>query len=247
MSDGYSITLDLNDPDTQNFLIGKSLRVYKGVQTGATGLPVVWFSQNSFGNTVTLAWQEQYAGYVADGGTPRPGITINDMSSKSMNLGQELTAANSGTVTVTNTGLAGAITVTNSGNRDWMCGMGQMVNGAFNPFCAFDLGGEGESVIMEPYEKVVLVFESTRQIDTGTVVAEALSASLSIELDGSNPSRSVVFRKADGWSGNTEGWATQNKHDLDLAAALIVPGSSAAQADLRARTAAIRSRSRHRR
>ena len=244
MSDGYSIIVDLDDADTQAFLIGKSLRVYKGVQTGATGLPVVWFSQNDFGNGVTLAWQEQYAGFVADGGTPVDGVRIKDISSAPMDLGEELTAGNTGTVIVSRTGLAGAITVTSAGTRDWMGGMGQMLNGVLNPFCAFDVGGGGNSVIMEPYEKVLLVFESTAQVDTGTVVAEAISASLTVELDGDNPSRTVTYRKNTGWTGNIETWATQNEHHLDLARALIVPGSAAAQEDLRSRAAAHRRRSR---
>jgi hypothetical protein len=225
MAESYSITIDLNDPNTLQFLKGKSLRVYKSVRTGATGLPVVWFSQSVFGHTVSLGWTEQYAGYVSDLGNPVAGMTIKDVSSEPMDLGQVLTAQDDGDVDVSNKGVKGAITVKNLGSRDWMCGMGQEVNGELAPICAFDLGGQGEQVIMEPYEKVLLVFESSAQMNTGTVIAEAISASLTVELDGQNTSRTVVFRKSTGWTTNTAGWATQNDSDLTLADALIVPNA----------------------
>jgi hypothetical protein len=219
----YSITIDLNDGDTLDFLSGRSLRVYKSVGSGATGLPVVWFSQNAFSDFVTFSWTEQYAGFVTDGGTPTDGISVKDVSPQALDLGQKLIALDTGKVMPSNSGVPGAITVKNNGERDWMCGMGQEVKGQMSPICAFDLGGQGEQVIMEPYEKLLLVFESTNQVDTGTVVATALSASLTVELDGSNLERTVVFRKSTGWSTNTEFWAKQNDDDLDLATALIVP------------------------
>jgi hypothetical protein len=221
----YSITIDLNDGDTLDFLHGKSLRVYKSVGSGATGLPVVWFSQNAFSDFVTFSWTEQYAGFVTDGGTPTDGITVKDVSLEPLELGQKLIALDTGKVMPSNSGLPGTITVKNSGTRPWLCGMGQEVKGKLSPVCAFDLGGQGENVIMEPYEKVLLVFESTKEMDTGTVVARALSASLTVELDGSNLERTVVFRKSTGWSTNDEVWAKQNDDELDLVDALIVPGA----------------------
>lgn len=223
MPDTYTVTIDLHDPATLSFLQGKSLRVYKSTKSGSTGLPVVWFSQNDFAGSVTFAWSEQYAGFVRDGGNPTPGLNISDISAQEMDLGQVLTASNDGEVAITDDGVQGTITVSNSGDRDWMCGMGQMVQGQLSPICAFDLGGEGENVIMEPYEKVLLVFESTAQVDTGTVIAEAESPSLTIELDGSNRNRTVIFRKDSGWTKNQEGWATKNPRNLNLAKALIVP------------------------
>jgi len=223
----YSVTIDLKDSDTLNFLAGKSLRVYKSVGTGATGLPVVWFSLNEFADSVAFSWTETYGGFVREGGTPVPGINVLDVSSQPMGLGDQLSANDQGEVTVTHDGVNGAITIHNTGERDWMCGMGQIVQGALSPICAFDLGGEGESVVMMPYEKVLLVFESSAQIDTGTVVATAISASCTIELDGSNLDRAVVFRKSTGWTTNTQGWVTLNDGDLDLAQALIVPTAAA--------------------
>ncbi|MGZ8284332.1 MAG: hypothetical protein ACXW27_07435 [Allosphingosinicella sp.] len=221
----YEITLDLDDGDTLSFLHDKSLRVFKSVNSDSAGLPVVWFSQNELSRTVKFSWAEQYAGYVKDGGTPVAGVDVSDVSASPMELGEMLVALADGDVSVARAGESGAITVKNNSVRDWMCGMGQEVNGKMSPICAFDLGGEGEKVIMKPFEKVLLVFETTSEIDTGTVVARALSASISIELDGSNLERKVVFRKSTGWTTNTETWATINDDDLDLASALIVPGS----------------------
>jgi hypothetical protein len=221
----YEITLDLDDGDTLHFLQDKSLRVFKSVNSASAGLPVVWFSQNELSRKVKFSWAEQYAGYVKDGGTPVDGVDVSDVSASPMELGEMLVALHDGDVAVARGGATGAITVKNNDTRRWMCGMGQEVNGQMSPICAFELGGEGEKVIMKPYEKVLLVFETTSEIDTGTVVARALSASISIELDGSNLARTVTFREDTGWTTNKETWATINDDDLDLAQALIVPGS----------------------
>jgi hypothetical protein len=225
----YSVTIDLNDSDTLAFLAQRSLRVYKSVGSGATGLPVVWFSENQFSKSLSFSWTENYGGFVRDGGTPTPGVSIKNFSPTSMELGQKGTADQLGNLVASRDGVAGAITIFNKSSRDWMCGMGQEVNGTLSPICAFDLGGMGESVVMMPYEKVLLVFETTNQIDTGTVVARAISASCTIELDGNNQTRTVVFRKSTGWTTNTETWATLNDNDLDLAEALIVPNSQVAR------------------
>jgi len=230
--DKYSVTIDLNDSDTLTFLRGKNLRVYKSVGSDSSGLPVVWFSQNQLSQSVTFSWTETYGGFVTDGGTPTQGISVKDVSEHSMTLGQIIKASNDGNVSLSNGGVEGAITVQNTDTRDWMCGMGQEVNGTFSPICAFDLGGKDESVIMMPYEKVLLVFESSKQIDTGTVIAEAISASCTIELDGKNRDRIVSFRKSTGWTTNTDVWVTLNSNDLDLATTLIV--SNSAKADVKA-------------
>jgi len=151
--DKYSVTIDLNDSDTLTFLRGKNLRVYKSVGSDSSGLPVVWFSQNQLSQSVTFSWTETYGGFVTDGGTPTQGISVKDVSEHSMTLGQIIKASNDGNVSLSNGGVEGAITVQNTDTRDWMCGMGQEVNGTFSPICAFDLGGKDESVIMMPYEK----------------------------------------------------------------------------------------------
>lgn len=221
----YSIEVDLNDPATLQFLKGKSLFVFKGVKSDGEGLPTVWVEISDFADSAKITWSENYAGYVSSGGMPAPGVALKDLSFEPMNLGQLLTAQNSGQVVVDNTGRAGGIVVKNSGTRDWTCGMGQTVNGQFAPLCAFDLGGIGEKILMEPYEKVLLVVESSAQMDVGTVVAEAISASCTVFLDGTNTSRKIVFRKDTGWTSNTEGWVSINDDNLQLAPVLIMPNA----------------------
>ena len=158
----YSVTIDLADAATLAFLSDKSLRVYKSVGTNSAGLPVVWFSEDQFSNSLTFSWTEDYGGFVRDGGAPVPGVNVSNVSSDTMDLGERLSATDSGTVSVDRKGVAGAITVHNTGARDWMCGMGQIVQNRLSPICAFDLGGMGESVSMMPYEKILMVFESSR-------------------------------------------------------------------------------------
>jgi hypothetical protein len=244
MPANYTITVDVDDPDTLAFLESKSLRVYKGVGTGGRGLPVVWFSQTGFDGTISFSWNEQYAGFILTGGMPTPGVRINDplltlppglartaqddpvitvQAALPMELGHTFVAQDNSNPSVVATGVPGALAIANSGTQDWMCGMGQEVNGGISALCAFDLGGEGEQVVMIPQEKVLLVFESSTAVDTGMALAEAINASLMVELDVQDSSRTVVFRKDTGWSTNQQAWATQVPIDTDLASVLFVP------------------------
>lgn len=96
--------------------------------------------------------------------------------------------------------------------------MGQIVNGQMSPVCAFDLGGAGEMVAMQLYEKVLLVFQAASETDTGTVVAEAMNGSLTVALDRANPERTVMFRKLEGWIVDPGyGWAVKNPPEFNLA------------------------------
>lgn len=225
MATTYSIEIDLHDKDTLEFLHGKSLFAFKGVKTDGQGLPTVWVEISSFANSTKFSWSESYGAYVQDGGTPAAGVRLVDLSINPLNLGQRLVASDDGQVDTDNKGRGGAILVQNGGKRDWTCGMGQMVNNKLAPICAFDLGGVGEKILMMPYEKVVLVIGSSSQMDVGTVVATALSASITIELDGNDPTRTVIFRKDTGWTTNQEGWVTINDDNLDLAPVLVVPNT----------------------
>lgn len=115
----YTVTIDLDDQDTLNFLIGKSLRVYKGVKTDAKGVPVVWFSQNLFAKSLTFSWTENYGGFVRDGGVPAVGVNISDVTTDAMDLGDKMMVTDAGTSAVDRKGVGGAITISNSGSRDW--------------------------------------------------------------------------------------------------------------------------------
>jgi len=221
MSDQFVIHVNLDD-DTKTKLggSGQSLRAYKGVKTGvANGLSPVWFMTNDFGDVVDVKWQEQYCGYV-NSIDLKPGAVVDAHSVKPMTLGQLLTTDDFGVATVDNNGQAGDITIHNKGHKEWTCGMGQKVGGVMSPSCSFKLFGTGYTLLMMPYEEVLLVFESG-QIDTGTLVEETISSSIVITLTGDARERTVSFNIDNGWDAQQASWATIYTNSIKIADKLI--------------------------
>lgn len=234
MSNNYAIQVNL-DNNTLNALLqsGQSLCAYKGVYTSIQGgLCPLWFSTNNLSAQVKLSWEEQYIGYV-DSVQLAPGVVIDASNNQSMSLGDLLTVTNAGVATVTTSGGSpGDIDIQNGGNKPWTCGMGQKVNGVATPSCAFNLYGSGYSVLMMPYESVLLVFESG-QTTTGTVVEETISSSIVITLTGDDvgQTKTVSFDINNGWSANGASWAQISQSSISIAGALILSDPSVSARD----------------
>jgi hypothetical protein len=222
MSDNYSIQISLDDDTLQKLnQTGQSLRAYKGVKASIEGgLCPVWFTTANFAPTVNVKWTEQYGGYV-DGQEFKPGIVIDAENSENMDLGDLMTVQDDGTAVVTANGSQGDISIKNAGKKEWICGMGQVVNNTLSPVCAFPLFGQ-YTVLMMPYEQVLLVFESG-QTDTGTVVEETISSSIVLTLTGEDEgqTKDISFNIDNGWDAKGANWAKINTGTLNLAATLI--------------------------
>ena len=222
MSDNYSIQISLDD-DTLKKLkqTGQSLRAFKGVKASIEGgLCPVWFTTTNLSQTVDVEWPEQYGGYI-DNQEFKPDIVIDADNKENMDLGDLLTVQDDGTALVTNNGKSGDITIKNGGKKEWICGMGQVVNGSMSPLCAFPLFGNF-NVLMMPYERVLLVFESG-QTDTGTVVEESVSSSIVLTLTGADVGKpkNISFNIDNGWDAQGANWATISTDTINLADALI--------------------------
>ncbi|HVW14154.1 MAG TPA: hypothetical protein VHB54_10035 [Mucilaginibacter sp.] len=226
MANTYTVTVTLDDYTLGKLKAGGySLQVFKGVKGNPnTGQPTLWFAVTEFSSSVKLTWTEQYGGYV-DNQTLANGVVVDISSAKPMDLGNLMTLNADGSTTVTANGQAGQIDIVSLQNDEWLCGMTQSLNGnAPTAICAFPLyGNQGD--LMEPYETVVLMFDSA-QVATGTVVEEAVSASVSILLSGSSPTATVAYDMNTSWANtNNDPYVTINPMNLALAPVLIVPRS----------------------
>jgi hypothetical protein len=223
MATTYQISINLNDETLSALKEGSwQLQAFKGVKSTSTQLyPTVWFNVTDFSTNVVLSWQEQYGGYV-NNQTLSHGITVDVSSQQPMNFGDLMTLNTDGSTQVSTRGLSGAVSIYNTIDKLWHCGVTQSMNGEEpTPICAFPLYGNTTN-IMAPYEKVILVF-AQNPIDTGTVVKEAISASLSITLSGTTPGISVSFDINKSWDTKGQTNATVNLNPINLAEHLVIP------------------------
>lgn len=218
----YTVTINLAD-NTQAQLNSQGYLLYgfKAVQTSQRGgVPVVWFAFNSattpFQMTATIEWSEQYQGYITDAAAITNG-QITAESEWDMSLGQVVDVT---TGDVTDGGNPVALSLLNPGSIPFTCGISQMQGNTSTPMCAFPLNGNHQDVIA-PIEKILLMF-STDVHNTGTVVEQAYSQGVLIDLTSAN-TRAVNYDINKGWStpGGQQGWAQTFPPNADLVPMLI--------------------------
>ncbi len=224
MADKYQITIALDDETLKDLKITRDhLHGYKGVKSSiGGGKSTVWFTTNDFSKEVKIEWTEEYSGYVEDIKELKGGVSIDSSNTKSMDLGDKLTVNDDGTTSLSTDGQEGDITIFNSGERQWVCGIAQKVNvNNEKPsiMCAFNLFGH-HSDLMMPYEEILLMFES-EQKDTGTVVEESVSEAIIITLTGDERIREVSYHINKGWDAKHAKWAKIEKNTFKLADKLI--------------------------
>jgi hypothetical protein len=222
MATTYQVTISLDDTTLKALKAGWQLQAFKGVKGSQTGRPVVWYSVDEFSNKVTLSWNEQYGAYVSNQKLINA-VTVDISSQKDLDLGTKMVLDTDGSTSLTTIGAkTGSVVVQSQKDTEWICGMTQSVNGQEpTATCAFPLYGHTLDIMM-PYESVVLLFASS-QVDTGTVVEEALSSSVTITLSGGQPNINLIFDMNTGWNTSGNPYAKVNPNPIDLAAELIIP------------------------
>jgi len=212
------------DQDTANYLFNQkySLYAFKAVQTAVGGgKPTVWFQTMKYSTKTNISWQVQYQAYTSSSEI-KPGVTIDASFTVNINLGQLLTVDNgTGTGTVTSAGSPGTISIWNTTNVDFTCGIAQSANGADGqPMCAFPLIGQDKDVIA-PIEKVLLMF-ATQTVNTGTVIEKAYGPGVLIDLTGAPANtREVTYKKSYGWDWGGYAWGSSTEPNQDLVPLLI--------------------------
>jgi len=204
---------------------GYQLYGFKGADaTGGAGVPVVWFSTETFSNTNQLQWTEQYGVYTSLTTNLAPGVQITASSSQPINLGQQATVGPNGVVSVNNSGTAGIIEVLNDTSAPFTCGVSveNPITNASTAICAFPLFGQGLDTFI-PIELVFLTF-ATQPVNTGTVIEQAFAPGILINMTGQTAPVQLSFNMNTGWTG--PGFTTNYGPTTSLTALLINPGDA---------------------
>lgn len=226
----YTVTLSL-PPATMAALTGSGFVLYALRATRSSdlaGRPLVWRSQDDYAPTTVISWLDGYTAYTS--GSPIVvGQPVLAGFSIAVTLGQVLQVIKGGGGTVRAGGPAGTVSLSNTTNSAFTCGVGGGAAGDQQPvFCAFPLYGLNLQVL-SPLQVVLLMF-STQQLAPGTVFAgmptgeddslDASTPSLLVDLSGQS-SRSVGYDIDAGWSWDGGSWAQQLPAGTDLVPYLI--------------------------
>ena len=228
----YQVTITMT-PETVTKLDNGNYTLYgfTAVQSSDdAGRPLVWFKRDTYSTSTIVGWQAQYQAYTSHNPIIAnrqivPGFSIN------INRGQTLKVVAGGTGTVVSEGPSTAISIYNTTQSEFTCGISEVVGGTDQPLCAFPLYGSQMDYIT-PLQKLLLMF-STNQIKTGTVInymygynyLTTQSPGIFIDLASANE-RAVNFHINEGWSWGGSVWAIQIPPNADLVPLLIEDGDS---------------------
>ena len=231
----YSVAVAMNQNTVDMLSQGAfNLYAFKAVQGAGNGAPTVWFKSTNFSLETDVQWQVAYQAYTSKTQIV-PNGQIKASAPYDIDLKQTLNVTSTtGTGAVdTSTGTTGAISIFNQTTTQFTCGISQQqADGTFGPMCAFPLYGNNLDVIA-PIEKVLLMF-STNPVNTGTVVYQAYSQGLMIDLTGATE-RKVSYDINNGWSWpGSASWGKVYPANSNLVPLLIQSSPTLEQARLTA-------------
>ena len=213
MSNEVSIAMNT---DTLAALSNSGFSLYGFKATGNSNLagrPLIWLRMINYAATTIVNWTNQYEAYISNSPiVSNTGVIVG--TSAGITPGETLQVGAGGSVAVLREGPPTSISIYNSTEQPFTCGLSQNQTGTFTPFCAFSLNGNTVDVIT-PLEKVLFMF-STASVPTGTVIDQAFSyagpgaytAGILIDVNEDEP-RSVSFDINEGWSWGAFNWGQQ--------------------------------------
>jgi hypothetical protein len=222
----YQVHITMNGPTVASLTAGNfNLYAFKAIKTpGAGGQPTVWFQTKNIALNTNVKWQEQYSAYTSVTEI-RNGATIEASNSYPIDLGQKLVVNNPAGIGFVAAGTEGHIVINNQQAKTFTCGISQSSDvdskdPVFTPLCAFPLYGQ-QADSFTPVQKVLLLF-STDKVDTGTVIEQAFSESLLVDVTGETL-RQVSYDINDGWTWNQDAsWAKKYPVEQSLSSLLIL-------------------------
>lgn len=198
---------------------GFKLFGFKAVQVSVQGgVPLVWFETDNYLASTDVEWQENYQAYISDQDIPAQGTVVKASASADIDLGQTMNVTKNGVLSVVTTGLAGAISVVADLGKQWTTGINQVVDGNPQPLCAVPLFG-GNLDTFKPIEKVLFMF-ATEPYTTGTVIVQAFSQGILVDLTGVQ-SRTLTYDLNNGWGPTNQVWAKLVPVTSDITPLLI--------------------------
>ncbi|MGO4452169.1 hypothetical protein AB4Y96_24885 [Phyllobacterium sp. TAF24] len=215
----YGVSIKMDQATVEALSNGDySLYGFKAVQSSAGGgRPLVWFKSTEFGLDTGVSWEVQYEAYTSRSAII-PNGQIKGLSSYPIDLGQMLEVETPQGTGVVVDGTAGMISIENRTATQVTCGISEVVDGTPQPLCAFPLYGNGLDAIV-PIQKVMFTF-STRPVNTGTVIEQAYSQSILIDLTAKT-NREVSFDINKGWAWGGYSWAQAIRPSTNVVPLLI--------------------------
>jgi hypothetical protein len=182
------------------------------------GVPLVWFATDTYLASTKVTWNESYQAYISDQDIPAQGTVIDASATEDIDLTQTMNVTKNGVTSVTASGKAGAISVVAELGHQWTTGINQIVNGEPQPLCAVPLYGGNLDTFM-PIEKVLFMF-ATEPYTTGTVIVQAFSQGILVDLTGVT-SRDLTYDLNNGWGPTNQVWAKLVPATSDITPLLI--------------------------
>ena len=212
MATNYQVTISVSNETLEALSSGGfSLCALKAIATTAGGgQPVYWQVTKQFANSMAVQWTSQYAAY-----TSKQTADINIISTVAIDYGQ---IANLPDGTVTEGGLADAMSMLNQSNTQYTCGLAGGLELAPSPIAAFPLYGYMMDAFA-PVEKVLLMF-TTYPAAQGATAARSYAQGLLVDLTSAT-SREVGYDINSGWSWGEAAWGQIIQPNALLAPVLI--------------------------
>lgn len=231
----YRVKIEMR-AETVTALINSGFYLYgfKAVASSVkSGRPLVWLRTQNYSATSIVGWTSYYEAYTSSSpiilnGQIFVGFSLN------IKLGQTLQVQAGGIGAVLNEGIRSAISILNTTDGQFNCGISQVQNGAPAPYCAMPLYGKSMCALT-PVERVLLMF-CTSRVNEGTVIEQAYdspcpdvagfgapgaySSGILLDLTFDNQP-SVTFDINNGWSWGADSWAQEIPPNSNLVPLLI--------------------------
>ena len=170
---------------------GFKLFGFKAVNVSVQGgSSVIWYETNQYLASTDVKREEKYQAYISQDTQISPQTPIQESNSADIELGQRMTISTTGSLNVTKDEPTNAVSVVADTGVSWTTGLNQLVDGVLKPLCAVPiLSGFLDQFV--PINKVLLML-ATRPFVSGTVIVQAFSPGILVDLTGVG-SRKISF------------------------------------------------------
>ena len=209
--------------DTIQILMSKANYLYALRSTSASntdGSPTIWHVDNYFLSTTEFSWTDEYLGFNSTSQIQENEIII-PFGQTPVDPGVVVTIDENGRLIVSEDGPENEIAFVNDGIEEYTVGLSASVQGAYIVSCAFPLVGYGMTTVIEPIQKVALMF-SNKRLEVGSVVEKAMADGALIDLTGATLA-TVSYSVDGGWVAVGDTKMTKFNASEDLQSILITP------------------------
>lgn len=182
------------------------------------GYPLVWFRQETYLTNTVVRFDDTLPSAYVSATALAENAVIQVGDSYVTDLAQTVLVDQNGLLTGLSTGSPGTVSLLNTGQVAWTCGLSLPVNEVPRPVCAFPLHG-GALDMIAPTATVLVMF-AINSIPLGSAVSTAYSNGLHVDF-GSETQRIVEFDIDTGWSANAAIWARTVPAGTDIGSLLI--------------------------